>query len=116
MPKNLTSRLIQNGIPGQELPPWTIQLRSVLDLKSDAEHMRLNRGLSDAGTIFFGSDYGGEDQHATFTTYTFLMASYESLSEWHKAILDIYRTQFNGCPRSMEYKKLRDKLRVKADP
>ena len=67
-------------------------------------------------SIFFASDYGGEDQWATYRTYVFLVAPFRNIEPWFAKIRTIYEKKFKGSPRTMDFKKLSDKVRLRALP
>lgn len=69
--------------------------------------------LRAGSTIFVASDYGGEHQSATATTYSFVIASADGMGEWF-SLRERFRREIIKDHRRMAYKKLGEPVRAKA--
>lgn len=67
-------------------------------------------GLQTCSRVFIASDYSGQHQGSPYETYSFLIASGDSLVEWHRRRSGHRRRHPHG--RTYSYKKLADGVRL----
>jgi hypothetical protein len=96
---------------------WAAAVRALFDTSGMSQEIQEKKAsFSSAESILFASDYGGEDQAATYRTYVFLVVNFQSIEPWFTKIRSIYETRFKGMPRTMDFKKLGDGVKQWALP
>lgn len=96
---------------------WARAIKDLLSSSGLAEEIKKQKEtLSSAEIVYFSSDYGGEDQRASYRTYVFLVVDFRSLTPWFEKIRAIYDNRFGSVPRTMDFKGMHDKIKQRALP
>lgn len=100
--------------PREEIP-WLRELDSALLASGTLASIREAVHFGPLNSVAVVSDYGGEHPGSDYVTYSFLFAAFEALHAWHDRIVQLKQEHFPD-ERTIEYKKLGDRLRQEALP
>ena len=95
--------------------PWLRELHEALTEDGSLDAIRNAVHFGPLRSVAVVSDYGGEHVGSEYKTYSFLFAAFEALQAWHERILQLKSRCFPDM-RTIEYKKLGERLRQQALP
>lgn len=93
-----------------EFAPFFKSLNDILG-KIRTSNPSLFPDFSKAETVLSISDYSGEDNRTDYQTYSFFILDYNNAGVWNQKRINL-RNEKLGI-RNMEFKKLKDKLKLK---